>query len=81
MTKHINVVTTTKGSAFFVDLDSVIQEEIKKEKKISIERQSSGTALFIPLFDDKPKTKKKLQLSVKNLTYSIELSQKKISRK
>lgn len=59
MTKHINVVTTTKGSAFFVDLDSVIQEEIKKEKKISIERQSSGTALFIPLFDDKPKTKKK----------------------
>ncbi|XP_057297827.1 mitogen-activated protein kinase kinase kinase 19-like [Hydractinia symbiolongicarpus] len=59
MTKNINVVTTTKGSAFFVDLDSVIQEEITKEKKISIERQSSGTVLFIPLFDDKPKTKKK----------------------
>lgn len=48
-----NILNTNQGSAFFVDLQKVIEDETKREKKVSDERKHiGGTALFIPLFND-----------------------------
>ena len=55
----LNVVSTAKGSAFFVDLDEVIKNEKAQCKKKSLEKKvSAGTALYIP-FEKKKKKRHK----------------------
>ena len=53
-----NILNTEQGSAFFIDFEQVIADEkinIEKAKKKNQEhkKHSGGTAIYIPLFDDK----------------------------